>query len=493
MRVPLLSTSSPNRSRKQGSPLLVNMFLETKNTAQFSTYPPLTQDSGISPAVAYPDPGLVLFSAGNGVSVRSSIVFKNYAYIVMDSGVYKVDSSGNRTQIGSFYTTIGLVSAVASANSIVWADGVSFYRYVVSTNTFSTDGSTYGFPVGSNYLSYQDGYGFARVPETASQNGQAAFSDPASNLQTWNNADAGFFTAQSRADNLVAPFSDQRYIYMFGTETIEMFDNTGGINVFTRDLTAYHKYGCASAWSITQSKDRIYFMGTGGTGGYKACFVQNASLNIISTPQIEQQFSTYSTLSDTIAFVYEFQGHVFCNYTFPTAGETWVYDETERAWHQRTSYQPTVNVNTPYTNFRANTYMFFNGMHIIGDMHSGNLYQMTATALDEFGNKIERLITSPTIYDEGHYVALSTVECIFEPGVGLATNLTPTVSLRVSRDGGFTWGNWVAKQLGNYNKRVIWSRLGSGRSFVVQLRMTDAVGWCVLDMTAHTDAEEPDE
>lgn len=60
----------------------------------------------------------------------------------------------------------------------------------------------------------------------------------------------------------------------------------------------------------------------------------------------------------------------------------------------------------------------------------------------------------------------------------------PLMMLRVSRDGGHTFGNEVARdfgQDGEYKKRVIWNRLGSGRDLVAELSVTDPVPVRIID------------
>jgi hypothetical protein len=88
--------------------------------------------------------------------------------------------------------------------------------------------------------------------------------------------------------------------------------------------------------------------------------------------------------------------------------------------------------------------------------------------------------------------ANGAVRIIWGPGRSFPSTLTadlptqdastveenPKVSLRISRDGGRTFGNerWVPLgRVGQYDARVILRRLGSARDFVVQITMTDPV------------------
>jgi hypothetical protein len=50
------------------------------------------------------------------------------------------------------------------------------------------------------------------------------------------------------------------------------------------------------------------------------------------------------------------------------------------------------------------------------------------------------------------------------------------VMVRVSKDSGRTWGNWKYRNLGEvgeYAKQVRLGPFGSGRQFVVEIRVTD--------------------
>lgn len=52
------------------------------------------------------------------------------------------------------------------------------------------------------------------------------------------------------------------------------------------------------------------------------------------------------------------------------------------------------------------------------------------------------------------------------------------VSIRVSRDGGHTWSDWREASLGEvgeHRTRVRFTRLGMGRSFILQERVTSPI------------------
>ena len=50
-----------------------------------------------------------------------------------------------------------------------------------------------------------------------------------------------------------------------------------------------------------------------------------------------------------------------------------------------------------------------------------------------------------------------------------------TIELRYSKDGGYTWSDWQARDLGDtgdFLSPAIWRRLGVSRQWLVHIRMT---------------------
>jgi hypothetical protein len=79
-----------------------------------------------------------------------------------------------------------------------------------------------------------------------------------------------------------------------------------------------------------------------------------------------------------------------------------------------------------------------------------------------------------------------------ETGVGLASGQgsDPQVMLRISRDGGHSWGNehWKsAGKQGKFKHRALWRRLGTGRDFVFEVTITDPISVALI--SALLDAE----
>ncbi len=65
--------------------------------------------------------------------------------------------------------------------------------------------------------------------------------------------------------------------------------------------------------------------------------------------------------------------------------------------------------------------------------------------------------------------------------------------LRVSKDGGATFGNELAVsagKLGAYFQRAIWRRLGAGRDWVFEITVSDPVAYHVINAYLQMEAGE---
>ncbi len=89
-------------------------------------------------------------------------------------------------------------------------------------------------------------------------------------------------------------------------------------------------------------------------------------------------------------------------------------------------------------------------------------------------------------FDEDVWIFLSKLEILIQSGEGLVTGQgsDPQIRLRLSRDGGETWGTELtcsAGQMGEYDARVIFRRLGRGRNLVAEITVSDPIYWALLD------------
>ena len=124
--------------------------------------------------------------------------------------------------------------------------------------------------------------------------------------------------------------------------------------------------------------------------------------------------------------------------------------------------------------------MAFANKNIVGDWENGNLYVLD---LDTYTDNGDLIVSRRT----GAFVSARTYNMLqvdFETGVGntVSPGDDPVALLEWSDDGGHTWSNaHSAKlgQVGEYQLRVRWRRLGTPRRFglsrVFRVTVTDPV------------------
>ena len=98
---------------------------------------------------------------------------------------------------------------------------------------------------------------------------------------------------------------------------------------------------------------------------------------------------------------------------------------------------------------------------------------------------IRRLRRAPHLAQEDVRVYYRQFELDLERGIGTATGpgADPQILLRISRDGGETWGatlTMAAGRQGEYLTRAIARRLGQARDTVFEVTVLDPVAWSLV-------------
>jgi hypothetical protein len=242
--------------------------------------------------------------------------------------------------------------------------------------------------------------------------------------------------------------------------------------------------GCAAPHSVAKADNSVIWLTRDDRGQGYVVRANGYTPQKISTPAIEYQISQYSDISDAFAYAYQQDGHLFYVLQFPTGDATWVYDFSTGFWHERANYSGGV-----YSRHNSNSYSYYRGRHIVGDVATGNLYELDMDTYTNAGEVIRRLRRTQHLYDERKRVFWHELEVELESGVGLeqGQGVDPQAMLRWSNDGGYTWSNehWASMgKQGEYGKRVIWRRLGSSRDRVFELVITDPVKCVIVDAYA---------
>lgn len=461
MKTPILGSTYVARSVNAADARMVNLF------------PEIIPEGGKEPAFLNRAPGLKLqVSVGDG-PIRGLWNLNGEMYVVSSDKLYKVDSEYSVTLLGTVSGTSGPVSMADNGTQLfVACDGPSFI-YNSQTDVFQqiTDGD---FP-GAVTVSYLDGYFVFNEP-----NSQKIW---VTSLLDGTSIDPlDFASAEGSPDGVVGIIADHRELWVFGTNSVEVWYNSGNADFpFTRIQGAFNELGCAAAYSIAKMDNGLFWLGQDARGQGIVYRANGYTGQRISTHAVEWHIQQYGSLSDAIGYTYQQDGHSFYVLIFPNADTTWVYDVATQAWHERAGFD-----KGRFTRHRSNCQVFFNNKVLVGDYRNSNVY---ALDLDDFSdnNEIQKWLRSwralPTGANNLKRSAQHSLQLDLETGVGLnlGQGSDPQVMLRWSDDGGHTWSNehWISiGKIGEYYRRAIWRRLGMTlkiRDRVYEISGTDPV------------------
>lgn len=450
--ISLLGQPSPEKSVDLNSASLINWYLTTNS------------EQGKYQLVAYPTPGLTTFASGMAGNARALFEEHGVLYAIGGNKLYSIDSSGTKTVRGTLNTSSGFAKIRGINDGLLIADGTNVYSYTISTATFAQIADANAKQTAPD-IATQDEFGI-----TISLNSQSWNSSTVSDLTTWPALATASVTGNQ--SNLVAIATLHREIWLFQSGTTEVWDNLGTANfTFGRNQSVFIEWGCAAKQSVANGDNTLFLLGQSITGGVQVVRMGAAGGSgynpmIISTPAINYQISTYTTISDAIGFCYQQEGHEFYVLTFPTAAVTWVYDITMQVWHQRQSL-----VASSQTRWLPSCYAFAYNKQLIGDYQSGTIYQLDMTNYQENGSAITRTLVSHPFYNAGNWTFVDRLQVDWDEGANSASN---TMSLFISRDGGRTFGSAKTNNLAGAGtmisgNRVWYSRLGAAKTWVIKI------------------------
>jgi len=283
-----------------------------------------------------------------------------------------------------------------------------------------------------------------------------------------------FATAEASPDNLVGMKVDHRQVLLFGTKTIEIWDNTGVSGFpFERASNGFVEIGCLSGRSIAKQDNSVFWL----ADDYTIRRLNGATPVRVSTHAVEQSI-VRSTISACRAFSYSQGGHLFYVITFPEV--TWVYDCTTGKWHNRSTYG--------YDYWTAGCHAQAFGLEVVGHTDSASIGKLDPDVYTEWGGTQRAAWQYQTIYAEDRRAIHDAISIIMEYGVGIASGQgsDPELMLDYSDDGGITWDALPNKKigpLGNYQYTVDWERTGSAKQRTYRGAISDPVKVAITDTT----------
>lgn len=431
----------------------------------------------------YPTPGVEAIGTAPDLPGRAHIVVRDRGtdreFAVLGPTFYEIDAAGIRTSRGTVASN-GRPATLSwsgdAGHQVFITAGTNGYIFDLITNVFTQVAALNGKAVVGGYL---EGYFLAL--DTATSTLYA--SDLLAGL-TWSTG-TSFAQRSLAADPWIAMVISNRYIYLLGTKTSEPWFNAGTSPFpFTPDPSGFFEFGCASTFSAMVVDSAPVWLGASKDGQGMVIRANGFTPEIISTYPVQLAINGYNVVNDAIADTYNDAGHTFYILSFVTADVTWTWDSQNpnpaQAWAKRLTW---IEEENRYSVWRPFYHAFVFNQHRMLDIDTGTYYRMSSSLSRDVDNReIRRLRRAPALVKELQNVIYPAFELDLEPGLGNAVDpgSNPQVMLRMSNDGGKTWGNELwrsAGKIGEYSKRVRWNRCGQARRRVFEVSVSDPIPW----------------
>lgn len=285
-------------------------------------------------------------------------------------------------------------------------------------------------------------------------------------------------SALASTDNVLAAKVLNNQLFIFGTRTIEVWALTGGSASAPFERQAAFNTGLSTFATLFLLANTLIWLGANEQGDGVVFSMENNSPTRVSTHAIEHLLQKQGDLSGCSAYGYQEDGHYFYLLNVPSASTTYVYDLSTKLWHERQSTHEDGNQRRHL----GQAHLFLNGSHIIGDYRNGNLYVYDYDTYTDNTLLLRRRRICPHLSEGVQMLFPATLQVDIQAGVGTVT-LNPRLVLRVSKDGGFTYGNPIYATMGKageYRWRARWQRLPSGRDLVFDITCDEPVNVVLL-------------
>lgn len=438
-----------------------------------------------APLALYPTSGVTRVATATTSPGRGTLTAQGRVFAVMGNAFLELDP------VAYTLTTRGTVASNTNPATLCWngdgggqvfvTSGDNGYVFDLQANTFTqvrTGATTMGV--------HLDGYFIALDAATSTI--------VVSDLLDGTAWDATQYAQRSTAsDPWVSMAVLDRYLYLFGTQTSEVWYDAGAFPFpFQPHPSGLMAVGCAAPFSVRVAGNTLLWLGATRDGAGQVYRANGFTPEPAGTFALSAALSRYATVADAVGDSYTDQGHTFYVVTLPTAGVTWACDVTVTLqvgmalrWAERGTWDSAHNT---YTAARALFHLYVprTAEHLVLDRNGDGIYRLTATSsTDVDALPLRRLRRAPSLFRENEWLGVPVFELLLEPGLGAVSGqgADPQVALRISRDGGKTWGaeRWrSAGALGRYDTRVRWLRNGRARRWMPEVVVSDPVPWRLL-------------
>lgn len=401
-------------------------------------------------------PGLVSsYSAGNGP------VQGIYAQPGTFNGDLFTVSAGALYRAGASVGALSAPSRVSMASSelqLLVATGSAMYCYDGTAVTLVA------FPdaAGENSVVY-----FAGLFIVARTGTEKFYWSAVLDGLTWDSL--SFASAERKPDNLVGLIVVGDELWMAGENSWEFWVPTGNADApLERIEGRVYDRGAVNRDAITNYDNTAAWVGQD-----KIVYRGGPVPQRISDFGVEERLAETDP-ADINIWSFKWNGHEFLMVN--TAQGTFAYDAATKQWAEFKSWNR--------TGWRAHIGAMVGSVLYAGDDTNGTIWTLSQAQLLDGADPIER-ISSAIVRKTGAPAPLNSVHVDISPGQTpylTGQGAAPELELRLSRDGGKTYGGWRTAPIGaqgDYRRRTFWTRCGliDEPGIAMEFRTTDPAPW----------------
>jgi hypothetical protein len=299
-----------------------------------------------------------------------------------------------------------------------------------------------------------------------------------------------FGVKEGRSDYIQSVLCDHEELILFGTESTEIWTNTGAADFpFQRVPGAFIQDGSVAIYAPCSVGPTFCWLGGGPDGQTRAYRAEGLQPVRISTHAQEWAWNAPAfRVNDAVSYSYINAGHLHWVINFWQQQQTWVYDMNTQLWHERALWNP---AGSNFLRYQPWYHVFIpewgdGGKHIVGDPATGKLYELSSNYFDDDGTAIQYQRAFPHLINENQYGYHHRLEVLMEMGALTAGQPVPLLGLDWSDDHGHTWKTGIgrlmpAAQAGDYTKRAVFRRLGKARDRVYRVGVNASTKVALID------------
>ncbi len=468
MMVPFVGGSYRHPSSTVSSQYTLNLIPERvmngSATSQFIL-------RGISGSKTYVDLSSYATTGCRGLHYTST----SRAFAVYGRKVVEVDASGSVVHSYNISLGSGNVSMADNGSYLAIADGYTLWYVNLTANTIVSVDSGVTNPFQIVYLAHR----FVLIGKDSNQYTWSEVG--ASGVLNWL---GGYASAEGSADVITCLSVTQGELFLGGSRSYEVHTITSDNEApFRRAGGSFSNIGVQSPWSVAEVDNTIYFLGSSNSGSNRVYKLHNYSAEAVSDIAIYDELSNASNTSDAIGFTWQEKGQAFYGLTLVQGDKTLVYSATNGLWHHRSTRDAITNVDHKW---EVQHIIWAWGKLLTGGATVPQLLELDQDAHTEYdGRVIRRLHRSPQYREDLAPIFFLSFELDIQGGVGtgVGQGLDPKVMMRVSDDGGETYGNILTApmgKMGRWKTKPKWHNLGVGEQIVVEVSVTDPVDVTIL-------------